>query len=281
MSCAHRCTTGRGGTTQRELAQVVPVVVLRGVSVLQDKKVGAKGRRTLYDVATQHGQVVIISCRVSHGKSVKEYVAQLRMEYVRALERGPVIVVGDFNYDTRRCGAETEVDREVGLFVEEMALHDGSYSGAPDPSHYPAPEGSTASRIHAMYAAPRWFRGVTPGYMVGPEEMRDKKWHCPMMLTVEVKVGEPGDDEEEEQESDGEGASLATPVRWPKEEDDNKWQQLVQRVHVEMRQGSHVHRAMRKAANLCGSSRPVGERQTQPKLQLLVAKAEEETAGGS
>ena len=28
-------------------------------------------------------------------------MAQLRMEYVRALERGPVIVVGDFNYDLR------------------------------------------------------------------------------------------------------------------------------------------------------------------------------------
>ena len=46
--------------------------------------------------------MVVINCHVPHGKRVKEYVAQLRMEYVRALERGPVIVVGEFNYDARR-----------------------------------------------------------------------------------------------------------------------------------------------------------------------------------
>ena len=60
-------------------------------------------------------------------------MAQLRIEYVRALERGPVIMVGDFNYDPRRRGAETEVDREVRLFVEEMRLQDVSYNGAPGP----------------------------------------------------------------------------------------------------------------------------------------------------
>ena len=38
--------------------------------------------------------MVIINCHVPHGRRVKEYVAQLRMEYVRALERGRVIVVG-------------------------------------------------------------------------------------------------------------------------------------------------------------------------------------------
>ena len=122
-----------GREYQREWAQGVPLLVRRGLSVVQDKKVGARGRRAVYDVATEHGQVVIINCHVPHGRRVKEYVAQLRMEYVRALERGPVIVVGDFNYDPRRRGAETEVDREVRKFVEEMRLQDVLYSGAPGP----------------------------------------------------------------------------------------------------------------------------------------------------
>ena len=139
---------------QREWAQGVPLLVRRGLSVVQDKKVGARGRRAVYDVATEHEQVVIINCHVPHGRRVKEYVAQLRMEYIRALERGPVIVVGDFNYDPRRRGAETEVDREVRKFVEEMRLQDVSYSGAPGPSHYQAPEGSAPSRIDAVYADP-------------------------------------------------------------------------------------------------------------------------------
>ena len=77
-------------------------------------------------------------------------------------------------------------------FVEEMGLQDVSYSGAPGPSHYAAPEGSAPSRIDAVYADPSWFKGVTAGYMVGPEEMQDRKGHCPMMVTVDVKVGEPG-----------------------------------------------------------------------------------------
>ena len=94
----------------------------RGLSVVQDKKVGTRGRRAVYDVATEHRQGGIINCHVPHGRRVKEYVAQLRREYVRALERGPVIVVGDFNYDPRRRGAETEVYREVRKFVEEMRL---------------------------------------------------------------------------------------------------------------------------------------------------------------
>ena len=63
-------------------------------------------------MATEHGQLLIISCHVPHGKRIKEYVAQLRTEYVRALETGPVIVVGDFNYDPRRSGRERVVDRE-------------------------------------------------------------------------------------------------------------------------------------------------------------------------
>ena len=61
-------------------------------------------------------------------------MAQLRIEYVRALERGPVIVVGDFNYDPRRGGAETEVDRGARMFVEEVLLQDVSYSWARGPS---------------------------------------------------------------------------------------------------------------------------------------------------
>ena len=97
-------------------------------------------------------------------------------------------MVGDFNYDPRRRGAETEVDREVRKFVEEMRLQDVSYSGAPGPSHYLAPEGSAPSRIDAVYADPSWVKRVTAGYMVGPEEMQDRKGHCPMMVTVDVKV---------------------------------------------------------------------------------------------
>ena len=131
-----------GREYQREWAQGVPLLVCRGLSVVQDKKVGARGRRAVYDMATEHGQVVIINCHVQQRRRVKEYVAQLRMEYIRALERGPVIVVGDFNYDPRRRGAETEVDHEVRKFVEEVRLQDVSYSRVPGPSHYPAPEGS-------------------------------------------------------------------------------------------------------------------------------------------
>ena len=259
-----------GREYQREWAQGVPLLVRRGLSVLQDKKVGARGRRAVYDVATEHGQVVIINCHVPHGRGVKEYVAQLRMEYIRALERGPVIVVGDFNYDPRRRGAETELDREVRKFVEEMRLQDVSYSGAPGPSDYPAPEGSAPSRIDAVYADFSWVKGVTVGYMVGPEELQDRKGHCPMMATVDAKMGEPGDDQEDEQGSDEEGVSLPPMVKWP-EERDERWQQWGQRVHAEMRQGNHVHQAMRRAARICGLTKQGGESQAQPKLQRLVA----------
>ena len=259
-----------GREYQPEWAQGVPLLVRRGLSVVQDKKVGARGRRALYDVATEHGQVVIINCHVPHSGRVKEYVAQLRMEYIRALERGPVIVVGDVNYDPRRRGTETELDREVRKFVEEMRQQDVLYSGAPGPSHYPAPQGSAPSRIDAVYADPSWVKGVTAGYMVGPEEMQDRKGHCSMMVTVDVKVGEPGDDQEAEQGSDKEGVCLPPMVKWP-EEGDEKWQQLWQRVHAEMRQGNHVHQAMRRAARICGFTKQGGESQAQPKLQRLVA----------
>ena len=224
----------------------------------------------MHDVATEHGQVVIINCHVPHGRRVKEYVAQLRMEYIRVLERGPVVVVGDFNYDPQRRGAETEVDREVRMFVEEMRPQDVSHSGAPGPLHYPAPEGSTPSRIDAVYTDPRWVKVVTAGYMVGPDKMQDRKGHSPMIVTVDVKVGEPGDDEEDEQASEEEGVSLLPWVRWLEEGDESR-QQWGQQVHVEMRRGSHVHQAMRSAARVCGLNSQKGESQAQPKLQRLVA----------
>ena len=44
--------------------------------------------------------------------------------------------------------------------------------------------------------------------MMGPNEMQHRKGHCPLMVTVEMKVGEPGDEEEDEQESDEEGVHL-------------------------------------------------------------------------
>ena len=260
----------QGGEYQPEWAQGVPLLVRRGLSVMQDKKVGTTGRRAVYDVAMEHAQVVINYCHAPHGRRVKEYVAQLRMEYIRSLERGPVIVVGDFNYDPRRRGAETEVDSEVRMFVGEMRLQDVSYSGAAGPSHYPASECSTPSRIDAVYADPRWVKGVTVGYMVGPDKIQDRKRHFPMAVTVDVKVVEPGDNEEDEQGADEEGVSLPPRVNWP-EEGDERWQQWGQQVHVEMRRGSQVHQAMRSAARVCRFNRQEGESPAQPKLQRLVA----------
>ena len=145
-----------------------------------------------------------------------------------------------------------------------------SYSGAPGPSHYPATEGSAPSPIDAVYADPSWVKGVTAGYMVGPEEMQDRKGHCPMMVTVDVKVGQPRDEQEDEQGSDEEGVSLPPMAKWP-EEGDERWQQWGQRVHAEMRQGNHVHQAMRRAARICEFTKQGGESQAQPKLQMLVA----------
>ena len=267
-----------GREYQRDWAQGVPLLVPRGLSVVQDKKVGARGRRAVYDVATEHGQVVIIYRHVPHGRRVKEYLAQLRMEYIRAMERGPVIVVGDFKYDPRRRGAEMEVDRKVRMLVEQMQLRDVSYSGVPGPWNYSAPEGSAPLRIDAVYADPRWVKGVTAGYMVGPDEMQDRKGHCPMMVTVDVKVGEPGEDGEDEQGSDEEGVSLPPRVRWP-EEGDERWPQWGQQVHVEMRRGSDVHQAMRSAARVCGFNRQEGDSQAQPKLQRLVATLRKHKTG--
>ena len=127
----------------------------------------------------------------------------------------PLSRLQHFNYDPRRRGAETEVDREVRKFVVEMRLQDVSYSGAPSPSHYPAPEGNAPSRIDAVYADARWVKGATARYMVGPDEMQDKMGHCPMMVTADVKVGEPGGEEEDEQGSEAGGVHLPPRVRWP------------------------------------------------------------------
>ena len=91
------------------------------------------------------------------------------------------------------------------------------------------------------------------------------------MVTVDVKVGEPGDEQEDEQGSDEEGVSLLPMVKWP-EEGDERWQQWGQRVDAEMRQGKQVHQAMRRAARICGFTKQGGESQAQPKLQRLVAK---------
>ena len=111
---------------------------------------------------------------------------------------------------------------------------------------------------------------MTAGYMLGPEEMQDRKGHCPMMVTVGVKVGEPGDEQEDEQGSDEECVSLPHMVKWP-EERDERWQQWGQRVHAEMGQGNHVLQAMRRAARICGFTKQGGESKAQPKLQRLVA----------
>ena len=111
---------------------------------------------------------------------------------------------------------------------------------------------------------------MTAEYMVGPEEMQDRKGHCPMMVTVDLKVGEPGDDREDEQGSDEEGVSLPPMVKWP-EEGDERWQQWGQRVHAETRQGKQVLQALRRAARICGFTKQGGESQAQPKLQRLVA----------
>ena len=170
-----------------------------------------------------------------------------------------------------------------------MRLQDVSYNGVSGRSHYPAPDCSRPAQIDAVYAYPRWVKGVTAGYMVGPDEMQDRKGHCPLMVTVDLKVGEPGEEEEDEQGSDEEGVNLPPPVRWP-DEGDERWQQWMQQVHVGMGRGRHVHQAMRRAASVCGLSRQVEETQAQPKLQRLVAtlrkrqqeevKARAQTAGG-
>ena len=110
------------------------------------------------------------------------------------------------------------------------------------------------------------------GYMVGPEEMRNRKGHCPMMVAVDVRMREPGEEEDEEQEAVMVRVSLPPPVRGLEEGEDDRWQQWLLQVHIEMRRVSHAHRAMGKAADVCGFSRPVRESQTRPKVQQLVAK---------
>ena len=104
---------------------------------------------------------------------------------------------------------------------------------------------------------------MTAGYMLGPDKMQDRKGHCSMMVTVDVKVGEPGDGKEDEQGSEEEGVSLPQRVRWP-EEGDERWEQWGQQVHVEKRWGSHVHQAMRRAARVCRFIRQEWSRRQSP-----------------
>ena len=61
---------------------------------------------------------------------------------------------------------------------------------------------------------------MTAGYMVGPDKMQDRKGPCPMIVTVNVKVGEPGDDEDDEQGSEEAEVSLPPQVGWPEEGDE-------------------------------------------------------------
>ena len=86
------------------------------------------------------------------------------------------------------------------LFVNEMRMQDVSYNRASGPSHYHAPEGSAASRRDAVFADRWWVRRVMARHVVGPQKMRDNEGHYPIMVTVEMKAGEPGDVEDEEQE---------------------------------------------------------------------------------
>ena len=65
---------------------------------------------------------------------------------------------------------------------------------------------------------------MKPGCMVGSDKMKDRRGHCPMMVTGDVKVGEPGDDEEDEQGSEEGGFILLPLVQWP-EAGDERWQQ--------------------------------------------------------
>ena len=43
-----------------------------------------------------------------------------------------------------------------------------------------------------------------------------------MMVTVDAKVGEPGEEADEEQESDEEGVNPLTSVQWRREGEDHK-----------------------------------------------------------
>ena len=43
-----------GREYQREWAQGVPLLMRRGLSVVQDRKVATRGRSAVYDVATEH-----------------------------------------------------------------------------------------------------------------------------------------------------------------------------------------------------------------------------------
>ena len=59
--------------------------------------------------------------------------------------------------------------------MEEMRLQDMSYNGAPDPSHYLAPEGSTLSRGDTVYADRQWVPGSRQGIWWGLKKCQTGK----------------------------------------------------------------------------------------------------------
>ena len=102
-------------------------------------------------MATKNGNMVIMNCHVPHGKRLKEYVEQFRMEYVKAAGRGAINLVGDFNYDPSRAGMETEVDREMRELCRGYgtAVQQGTRAVP-----LPITRGSAESRIDALYVDP-------------------------------------------------------------------------------------------------------------------------------
>ena len=115
-----------------------------------------------------------------------------------------------------------------------------------------------------MYANRRWVLGVMAGYMVGPEEMRDWKGNCPMIVTLDVKIGEQGEDDNEGQGSDEGGVNLPPRVQWPEEGDDDRCQQPVQQVQVKMRRGATRIRRTGEQQTCVDTARRWGSRKTSP-----------------
>ena len=106
-------------------------------------------------------------------------------------------------------------------FIDDMGLGDASCGDAPEPSHHHAPESSGASRIDAVYANPKWRQGVAAGHMVREEEMRNKKGHRPLMVTVDLsKEGEAEGDMVEEDIA----VHLPPSMWWPTEGEHDRWQ---------------------------------------------------------
>ena len=105
------------------------------------------------------------------------------------------MLVGDFNYEPNRKGTEIEVDDKIRQFVEETGLQNVSHNRAPGLSLYPAPEGATESRIDAVYTDLHSGHEVTVRQSMGKDELKERKGHRPMMLTLKSRVEGPGDEE--------------------------------------------------------------------------------------